>query len=307
MAGAVNTAYNLSPSYTDYTNGAKTVYYKVTGGKYYNDKTGSTTVTISKAAGSISYGTTTVTKTYGDAIYTVAVSEFADSRDNATINSVGKEFTAMSGIVITGIKIASGSEMITASGSTDVSREGNIRVTLSKPVNPDAVKLLKADGSEVTTGITGKTSENSDVIEFNYSAAYASTYGVQVVCSDETTGQELDSGIHTFATGLPFELELMDPAEPNGKDNPYLVCSAKALDTIRESEYVYSSYYFKQMADIDLATGTYTSPTNTSSEGWEPFPSNVEAQIGYNGYYDGNNKVIRNLSIYRPSDNFISM
>ena len=252
--------------------------------------------------------TVTVNEAFeSDAIYTVAVSEFADSRDNATINSVGKEFTAMSGIVITGIKIASGSEMITASGSTDVSREGNIRVTLSKPVNPDAVKLLKADGSEVTTGITGKTSENSDVIEFNYSAAYASTYGVQVVCSDETTGQELDSGIHTFATGLPFELELMDPAEPNGKDNPYLVCSAKALDTIRESEYVYSSYYFKQMADIDLATGTYTSPTNTSSEGWEPFPSNVEAQIGYNGYYDGNNKVIRNLSIYRPSDNFISL
>ena len=34
---------------SDYTNGAKTVYYKVTGGTYYNDKTGSATVLISKS------------------------------------------------------------------------------------------------------------------------------------------------------------------------------------------------------------------------------------------------------------------
>ena len=39
-SGAVNTSYNLSPGYKDFTNGAKTVYYKVTGGDYYNDKTG---------------------------------------------------------------------------------------------------------------------------------------------------------------------------------------------------------------------------------------------------------------------------
>ena len=41
-----DTSYNLSPGYKDFTNGAKTVYYKVTGGTYYNDATGSATVTV---------------------------------------------------------------------------------------------------------------------------------------------------------------------------------------------------------------------------------------------------------------------
>ena len=47
-SGVVNTSYNLKPGYSDFTDGTKTVYYKVTGGTYYNDKTGSATVTITK-------------------------------------------------------------------------------------------------------------------------------------------------------------------------------------------------------------------------------------------------------------------
>ena len=46
--GAYNTNYTLSPTYTDYAASARTVYYKVTGGTYYKDYTGSGTVTISK-------------------------------------------------------------------------------------------------------------------------------------------------------------------------------------------------------------------------------------------------------------------
>ena len=45
-SGTLNTSYNLKPGYTTFTNGAKTIYYKVTGGDYYNDKTGYATVTI---------------------------------------------------------------------------------------------------------------------------------------------------------------------------------------------------------------------------------------------------------------------
>ena len=48
--GEANSNYDLSPSYIDWTNGAKNVYYKISGGTYYNDVTGSTTVTISKKA-----------------------------------------------------------------------------------------------------------------------------------------------------------------------------------------------------------------------------------------------------------------
>ena len=46
--GAYNTNYTLSPTYTDYAASARTVYYKVNGGTYYKDYTGSGTVTISK-------------------------------------------------------------------------------------------------------------------------------------------------------------------------------------------------------------------------------------------------------------------
>ena len=45
--GAKNTNYTLSPKYKNYTT-SKTVYFKITGGDYYNDYTGTGTVAISK-------------------------------------------------------------------------------------------------------------------------------------------------------------------------------------------------------------------------------------------------------------------
>ena len=39
--GTYDTDYTLKPTYTDYSSSAKTVYYKVTGGTYYEDYTGS--------------------------------------------------------------------------------------------------------------------------------------------------------------------------------------------------------------------------------------------------------------------------
>ena len=49
--------------------GTTTIYYKVTAPNY-NDKTGSATVTITRATGSISFNGTEVEKTYGDANFT---------------------------------------------------------------------------------------------------------------------------------------------------------------------------------------------------------------------------------------------
>ena len=82
--GAVNTAYNLLPGYTDFTNGAKTVYYKVTGGTYYNDKTGSGTVTVTKA----NMATPTVTIAVADGKVTwgaiTGATSYQISFDNST-------------------------------------------------------------------------------------------------------------------------------------------------------------------------------------------------------------------------------
>ena len=46
--GVTGTTYNLLPSRTDASTTAQTIYYKVTGGTYYKDSTGSTTITIKK-------------------------------------------------------------------------------------------------------------------------------------------------------------------------------------------------------------------------------------------------------------------
>ena len=58
---------DASPTHTDAN--TYTVYYKVTKDNY-NDVTGSATVTINKAAGSISYAAATVNKTFGNAAFT---------------------------------------------------------------------------------------------------------------------------------------------------------------------------------------------------------------------------------------------
>ena len=66
---------DASPTYTNV--GTYTVYYKVTKDNY-DDVIGSATVTINKAAGSISYATVTVNKYYGDAVFTNALTKTGD-------------------------------------------------------------------------------------------------------------------------------------------------------------------------------------------------------------------------------------
>ena len=64
-----------SPTYTNA--GINTVYYQVTMANY-NTVTGSATVTINKAAGSISYATTSVKKNLGDAAFTHTLTKTGD-------------------------------------------------------------------------------------------------------------------------------------------------------------------------------------------------------------------------------------
>ena len=48
-SGTANKVYNLQPTYKEPTNGEKTIYYKVLGGNYYNDKLGEAKVNITQA------------------------------------------------------------------------------------------------------------------------------------------------------------------------------------------------------------------------------------------------------------------
>ena len=73
--GVTGTTYNLLPSRTNASTAAQTIYYKVTGGTYYKDSTGSTTITIKKvdnivkveAVKNLEYGSTAALVTVKDA------------------------------------------------------------------------------------------------------------------------------------------------------------------------------------------------------------------------------------------------
>ena len=90
--GETEGSYTLgaSPTYTDVCN--KTVYYQATKANY-TTVTGSATVTISKAAGSISFATASESKTFGDAAFTNELTKTGDgsvtySSDNTAVATV---------------------------------------------------------------------------------------------------------------------------------------------------------------------------------------------------------------------------
>ena len=90
--GTAADAYTLEAGPTYTTSGDYTVYYQVTM-PGYTTVTGSATVTISKAAGSISYATASIDKAFGDANFTNTLTKTGDgtvtySSDNESVAKV---------------------------------------------------------------------------------------------------------------------------------------------------------------------------------------------------------------------------
>ena len=90
--GTAADAYTLEAGPTYTTSGDYTVYYQVTM-PGYTTVTGSATVTISKAAGSISYATATIDKSTSDAAFTNTLTKTGDgtvtySSDNESVAKV---------------------------------------------------------------------------------------------------------------------------------------------------------------------------------------------------------------------------
>ena len=110
--GAGGTYGTTIPSATEV--GSYAVYYKVVGDANYNDvaEAGPINVTIGKAAGSISYATSSISKTFGDAAFTNiltktgdgAVSYSSSNTNVATVNATSGEVTI----------VGNGSAVITA-------------------------------------------------------------------------------------------------------------------------------------------------------------------------------------------------
>ena len=132
--GAVNTSYNLKPGYTDFTNGAKTVYYKVTGGTYYNDKTGSATVTVSKKA--LSIDAYSVNLTSGATTY--ARNSYATGVGSETINLTYTPYANSAGTYTYATSAAAGKFTLALSDNTNysISTAGDLTIIADTMTSP---------------------------------------------------------------------------------------------------------------------------------------------------------------------------
>ena len=79
--------------------------------------------------------------------------------------------------------------------------------------------------------------------------------------------------------------------------DPYLVTNADELFEVRND----LDAYYKQMNDIDLQQWI---EENASAKGWSPIGS---ISTPFKGYYDGNNKTIKNLRISQPNGEKIGL
>ena len=166
------------------------------GGSNYNSGTADSTitVTVNKAAGSISYGTTAVTKTYGDAAFANTLTKAGDgtvsySSSNtsvASINSNGQVTIVGAGTATITATVADGTNYSYASKTA----------TYSLTVNRKAITIKANDqtityGGTITTG-TGKVTVNTLVsgdtltnITLTPSTGNATTNGI-ITPSDAT-------------------------------------------------------------------------------------------------------------------------
>ena len=83
--------------------------------------------------------------------------------------------------------------------------------------------------------------------------------------------------------------------------NPYLICTAAQLDSVR----YFLDKHFKLTKDINIADGTLI----LDSKGWLPIGNNVTNSVvsRFSGSLNGDGKIITNLWINRPNENYIGL
>ena len=132
------------------------------------------------------------------------------------------------------------------------------------------------DGSVPTTASNLYT----DLIEV------ASNMTIKAFAADGTVSSEV----------YAFEYIIFDGGSGT-KEDPYLVATAEQLNNVR----YHLDKHFKQTADIDLNVAPY----NTGA-GWEPVGSYLP-YTPFTGTFDGNGKIISNLTIKRSTTNYVGL
>ena len=196
--GVTGTTYNLLPSRTNASTAAQTIYYKVTGGTYYKDSTGSTTITIKKvdnivkveAVKNLEYGSTAALVTVKDA-------------QGAMYYSVGTELTSSnfstsgSTTIPTAYNRNAGTYKVYYynKGNTNYNEKaGYVDVVIGKKTNPIIVK-----GNTNAYGTTGDlvvVSGAQGTVYYSVDKELTSSNYSTVGKTDVPTSEGLSGGTH---------------------------------------------------------------------------------------------------------------
>ena len=274
-SGVVNTNYNLSPGYKDFTNGAKNIYYKVTGGIYYNDKTGSTTVNITKgtctAPANITIGT--------DKKVSWTASASASSYEISMSSSSG--FVAhTSGSVYNDITNSTGTRTVYVRSVCDSTNYNTPSDAVSKSTTVYSVSLTKGTGIASVTGagnyITGAVvSINATVSDgYTWSKWTRTSGGTQV--STERAYSATISGDWSYtanATPNPYNITYKDCGDTafsgiHGNNYPqtYTYGVGATLDSPTKEGNTFAGYY-----STSTCTGAAVTSIGTSETGNKTF------------------------------------
>ena len=265
--GAGGTYGTTIPSATEV--GSYAVYYKVVGDANYNDvaEAGPINVTIGKAAGSISYATSSISKTFGDAAFTNALTKTGDgavsyssSNTNvATINATSGEVTIVgNGSAVITATVADGTNYTYATKTATYTLSvGTAAMTVSATGYTGAYDG-QAHGITVTApaGATVKYGTSAGTYNLNASPTYTNAGTYTVYYQVTKTGFDTVTGSATVTitkvdarvvyVNYEFTAKIGEPFDP-----PYL--------TLEPSDLAVTYYSAdKDVATVDAQTGEVT-------------------------------------------------
>ena len=203
--GVTGETYNLLPSKTDSKTSPYIIYYKVTGGTYYKDSTGSTTITIKKvdnivkveAVKNLEYGSTAALVTVKDAqgsMYYSVGTELTSSNYSTAGSTIPTAYNRNAGTY----KVYYYNK-----GNTNYNEKaGYVDVVIGKKTNPIIVKgNTKAYG---TTGDLVVVSGAQGTVYYSVDKELTSSNYSTVGKTDVPTSEGLSGGTHKvyyYATG----------------------------------------------------------------------------------------------------------
>ena len=258
--------------------GSYVVYYYVPASTNYKEASGSKTCTIAQKAASISYGTTSVTKTYGDAAFTNALTNSGDgaveySSNNTTVATVNASTGA-----VTIKQVGSATITATVADSTNytyATKTATYTLTVGKKgLAISAYSVDWVNGATTYARSSYSTGVGTETINLTYTP-YANSVGSYTYATSAGSGKFTLSLSNTtnYSISSAGNLTILDSVAPVA--NAIGVTNAKNLKATSQSvtltctdDVGVTKYYF----------GTSTSPAD-GDDNWKGVTSTTSMSV----------------------------